>query len=289
MGKADVIQMIFDSAGLVRAHYQEVALPLIILLVLSGAGNFGGSSFSNTGRLFSTIGEKDSGSLQNSLFAAPLSPNASIGSIVLALGAIVLVLILVFLVLFIAVYLLNEAVWLYVYEHFYAILRKKKLADGWKARMKRLLVKAAVLQAFWLLVTLVVFALPAMHIWNSATAVKQFSFSSVLSLLGASLLAIGAGLLALFAIGFVLLPLWIFYAMDGLGFVDSLGKSFTLVAGNIVPFLLYAFISALLWAGQIGVSLSACCFAYLVVPLVQVFLTLVMGITLMKMKLALEK
>ena len=289
MGKADVIQMIFDSAALVRAHYKEVALPLLVLLVLSGAGNFGGSSFSNSSRLFSGLAEKDSSQLQNSLFAAPLSPNASIGSIVLALGAIVLVVALVFLVLFIAVYLLNEAVWLYVYEHFYAILRRKKLAAGWKARMKRLLAKVAVLQVFWLLATLAVFALPAMHIWNSATAIKQFTFGSVLSLLGASLLAVAAGMLALFAIGFVLLPLWIFYAMDGLGFIDSLGKSFTLVVGNAVPFLLYSFISALLWAGQIGVSLTSCCFGYLVVPLVHVFLTLVMGITLMKMKLALEE
>jgi len=276
MGKIDVISAIFESAELVRAHYKEVALPLIVLLILSSAGhlgsNWGGNGFGNS----KSPSYAGSGT-QNALVNALSSPDAIAGALSLLLGALFIVLI-VFIIAAIIAALVNQATWLYVFEHFYALLGKKKVQKEWKIRFKRLLVKSLILGIFWFVLIVALFAIP----------IILFAVNSMLALLVAVI-----AVLALLIVAFLLQPIWVYFAMDDLKIMDAAGKSAGLVRKNPGSFLVFGFIVLLVSGGELAASLFitvACCLlGPIVMPFISVFFGLVFGITMMKMKLALEK
>jgi hypothetical protein len=285
MGKVDVIQAIFDSFDLLRAHWREVALPLLALVILSGAGSFGGSSFSNNRSLSGLF----SGNGKMADTAGSLVANALSGGALLALGGIVFVIIALLIVFAIALCILNETIYLYVCEHFYALLRRKKVGSDWKARMKRLGWKAAVLEAFGLAVLVILFAFPALQVWNAVGLISSGSPESFVASLGSIALWTGAAILLLLTIGFFLTPLWVLYAMDGVPFFESLSRSVALVMGNATTFSLLGAIFLCLGIAAVLASLASCCLSWIVSPVIGVFLSVLWGITLMKVKLAVEK
>ena len=281
MGKVDVIQEIFDSFGLIRQHYMEVIIPLILLLLIS-AGASGGSLF----------GSRGNSSFPSSFSASPAANamvDGGIGAALLALGGMLLVLVAIGIVLVIIMVVLERAVWFYVYEHFYSIIRKKKITQAWQQRLKRLAIKAVVIDAFWLVILAIIFALPISIAWNAMGSLQEPTFAGVIAALGPAALAFIVALLVLAVLGFLLTPLWVFYAMDGLGFFGSVSRSLSLVAGNLVSFLLLGIIFGLLAAGSLYASLVACCFSFIVAPILSVFIGLLWGVTLMKVKLKIEK
>ena len=78
-------------------------------------------------------------------------------------------------------------------------------------------------------------------------------------------------------------------AMDRLPFFQSLGRSFSLVRRNFVHFLVFAIIFAMLGVGSVVASIYACCFSFILMPVLAVFFALLSRVTLLKMKLAVEK
>ena len=163
--------------------------------------------------------------------------------------------------------------------------------------MTRHTLKVLVLQLFWLIVTLALFALPLLQAWNAMPQLVQALkaktdaelFSGMISALSPVLLLLAAALLALLAVGFLLSPLWIFYAMDGMGFFESMGKAVSLVVGTPLEFLIVGLVFGFLGVAGWGASVALCCFAWVISPIVEVFLIVLYGITLMKIKLGLEQ
>ena len=281
MGKVDVIQEIFDSFGLIRKHYMEVIIPLILLLLVS-AGASGGSLF----------GSRGNSPLPSSFSASPAAnamADGGIGTVLLALGGMLLVLVAIGIALVIIMVVLERALWFYVYEHFYSLIRKKKMTQAWQQRFKRLVIKTVVMDAFWFVILAIILALPLSMAWNAIGSLQEPTFAGVIAALGPVVLAFIAALLALVVLGFLLTPLWVFYVMDGLGFFKSISRSLSLVAGNLISFLLLGIIFGLLAIGSIYASLVVCCFSFIVAPILSVFIGLLWGVTLMKVKLKLEK
>lgn len=283
MAKVDVIQEISDSFGLIKKHYKEVIVPIVILLLFS-AGASGGSYFS---RGFGSSSSKSADS--NSLIANAMS-SSSLDSMLVALSGVLLAILAVVLVVAIVLAILHRALWLYVYGHFYSIINKKKITQDWQSRLKRFAVKAFVLDAFGLVLMVAIFAIPAITIWNTLTSSGSPSFqAALLASLGTVAVTLIGALLVLLLVGFFLTPLWVYYAMDGFSFFDSLGKSVSLVGGNVVTFLLLGAVFLLLGIGAAVVAVVTCCFSYVVSPIIGVFLSLLWGVTLMNVKAKLEK
>ncbi len=285
MAKFDVFTAIFESFELIKAHYKEVAVPLILLLLLSGAGHLGGSSLSNS---FKSAGSGYSGA--SSLGRAAASPIANALSAPLAmLSGFLLIIVAAAIVVVALLAILASATWFYVYEHFYAILRKKKITENWQPRMKRQALKSAVILVFWLVLLAALFAIPVIIALGAFSAAS--SFSSMIGAMVSVIIPFALAMLFLAVLGFLVMPLWVFYAMDNCGFFESLSKSVTLVSTNLGQFIVYFVIVVLLGIGEVmAASVAAlCCLAWLVVPLLTVFFTLLTSITLMKMRLALAK
>jgi hypothetical protein len=268
MAKLDVIALIFDSFDLIRAHYREVAFPLVALLLLSGAGSFGGSSFSKG---------LDSRGWQDSTASGIANALSGSGALMAGLAGALLLIILFVIVVTLAIAVLSTAIWYYVCEHFYAILNKKKITLDWQSRMKRHLPKAFIL-ALLEVVMIVVFAASLF----ACLFVVQTSWVAAAALF---LLILIIGL----NVGFYLIPVWVYYVLDNLPLFESISRSIMLVKNNVFHFAIFAAIFVLLTMGAFVGSLSACCFAFIVMPVLMVFVTLLSRVTLMKMKLAAEK
>jgi len=302
MGKIDIIWAVSESIELLREHYKEVIMPIIVLLLFAGASNYGGSSVGNN---FSK--QMDAGTTNpaqqyyNAVPGTQMIANAMAdpNTLLAMLGGALLLIIAVMIVVGIVLSILNHATLLYAYEHFYALLNKKKNREGWKPRFKRLTIKAAVLWAFWTALCIIIFIVPALMIWNgiapllAATAAQRaydsMLASGALSAIMGGLVLLFAGMCVLLLAGFLLAPLWVFYAMDGFGLSDSIKRSFALVTGNLWTFITLAAVFFVLGIASVALAAVTCCFSYLVTPIVSVFLALVYGITLMKIKLALAK
>ena len=282
MGNVDVIGEIFESFELIRKHYMEVIVPVILLLLIY-AGARGSSIFSGmSGGSHQSSSFLSGAMLANAAYADP-------STLLLALGGLVLVALALLVLLVIIFVILEKTLWFYVWEHFYAIICKKKIKQTWQQRCKRLAIKAVVVEAFWLLVCLVLFAVPSSMAWDAVSHLQQPTFAGFISALGPAALALIAALLVLVVAGFLLTPLWVFYAMDGLGFFESASRSLSLVGGNLITFLLLGIIFGLLGIGSALASATALCFSFIVSPILTVFIGLLWGVTLMKVKLALEE
>ena len=284
MGNVSVTKTIEESYLLIRDHWQEVLIPLVVLLLLSGAGGFGGSSFSNSGRGDSYSSEGAPGSL----FANAIG---GIDAYLLGLGAFLLALAVIVVLFAIAISIMGQATWFYVYEHFYCLLAKRKPSPDWSMRMERHSVKATVILAFWVALFVlfmavpigIAFAYPELLAINSSADISPF----IASLL--PLIALFGAFIMLFAfVQFLLVLLWVYYAMDNLPFTESVGRAFSLVGKNILTFAKLAGIFILLSVAALAVMVATCCFAFITGPAIHIFLTLLWGVTLMSLKLKLE-
>jgi hypothetical protein len=271
MADIDVIALIFESFGLVRARYRDVAFPLMVLLLLSSAGNFGGSSLSD----LASQGGAASGDYAASPLASALSDSGGpwAGATGIALPLIALLVAFAF-----AITTASLSAWFYACEHFYAILRRKKAQGTWEQRMARHVPRAIVLALF----EFFLFGAFAAAIIACFAAALSAGLPAAIALFAATMLL--AMLAALFII-----PAWAYYAMDSLPFFTSIDRSITLVRGNMAHFLIYAAIFFLLNLGVAAASVYACCLSFLIVPLFAVFFGLTARVTLLKMKLSIEK
>jgi len=282
MGKVDVISAVFESFELIRAHYKEVALPIIVLILLSGAGGLGGQS----------ISRGYSGSGKSPLAGAALANSmADAGAGILALGSLLVAIIALVAVAALVFVVVSEATQLYIYEHFYAIMRKKKIKEKWTGRFGRLAGKSIVMLVFRLIVFGAVFIIPILQIWNFVSNLQTVSAEGIIGAIVSVAITLIASFIVMLAINFALAPLWVYYAMDGVGFFDSIGKSVRIVSGNFSAFFVLWFIFFLLDLGIVGVTaLSACCcLSWIVAPILGVGVGLLYGVTLLKVKLAIEK
>jgi nitroreductase len=145
--------------------------------------------------------------------------------------------------------------------------------------------------SLWLAITVAIFAIPAWQVWSSFSSADISEFSDIIAPLLTSLFWIAAGAAALLFAGFFLAPLWIYYAIDGRGFFDSIGRSVWLVMGNFWTFLTLSLVFFGIGIGTIIVTFASifCCLAWLVSPVLSVAASLLYGVTLMKVKMALEK
>lgn len=271
MANIDVISLIFESFELMRAHYKEVMFPLVVLLLLSGGGHIGGSSFSD---LFGSKG----GSSTSQATAAPLANALSDpGGLSAGLMGVILIVVAIVVVLTFVLCTLEMSIWFYVSEHFQAILSKGKTAKEWKARMSAHLPRAFFMSLFE-------FALLGAFILAAAAIVLSYQS---LGLAGAIAL-FALVVLAFLCISIFIIPAWIYYAIDRLPFFQSLSRSFSLVKGNLVHFLAFAIIFAMLGMGAGLASIAACCLSFIVAPIMAVFFGLLSRVTLLKMKNAME-
>ncbi len=271
MADIDVISLIFESFDLVRARYKEVALPLMVLLLISGAGNFGGASLSDV------MGSQGAGTnyYDESPIANALSDS---GGLWAGLAGVIFIVLALLIAFAFAMAVVSLSIWYYASEHFYAILRRKKVSQNWQSRMARHFPRAIVMTIFefflfaaFAAATIACFAMVPASGW----AVSIVLFAVV------ALVAISAMLF--------LIPAWAYYAMDCLPFFESLGRSVSLVRGNAMHFAIFAVIFIALNFGTVFASFYACCFSFLLMPILYVFFSLISRVTILKMKLAIEK
>jgi hypothetical protein len=279
MANVSVIKAVEESFQLIRDHYKEIAVPIIVMILLSGVGSLGGMSLPRSS------GNQGTSPYYNAdaMFANAMST----GSDLLAGLGLAAILGLVAIVLVIAFILgiINQAVQFYAFEHFYAILRQKKITENWQQRMQRLTIKSLFYTLFRLVLFGAVFGLPLLAIFFAAPSMLSLQPENILMLIA---LLVSLAILAV-AVGIFFIPLWVYYALDRLPLSESIGKSISLVSGNLVVFLKFIGIFIVIGiATAIGLILT-CCFMYLLSPVVQVFLTLLSGVTVMKLKLALEE
>lgn len=271
MADIDVIALIFESFALVRARYKDVAFPLMVLLLLSSAGNFGGTSLSD----LAGHDEAASDDYGASPIASALSDSGEIWAGIAGLGLALLALLVAFAF---AITMASLSIWFYTCEHFYAILRRKKAQGAWEQRMARHVPRAFVMALF----EFFLFGAFAAAIIACFAAAPSAGIAATLALFAATFL------IAVFAALFII-PAWAYYAMDSLPFFTSIDRSITLVRGNLWHFIIYAAIFFLLNLGVAAASIYACCLSFIIVPLFAVFFGLTSKVTLLKMKLAIEK
>lgn len=260
VAKVDVIAEVSDSFEFLKAHYREVLVPIIFLILLNGAGSFGGSGFS----------DRDSGSGSGESLAY-----------LLAFGLVLLAVIVVGIIVF---SLLNSATTFYIYGHFNAVLRKKSIGEGWQPRFLKMLFKSAILFIFWLVLLCLFFAIPA---YSLLSVLGQSSGGAGDALLGIVISFLIAFVLLLAAM-FFLMPLPIYYAVDNLPFFESVSRSFSLVTGNLKTFLVFYLVFLAIDIAVITLAFLTCCFLYLTLPVLMTFYMLLWGVALMKVKMRLE-
>jgi hypothetical protein len=236
----------------------------------------GGNSF---GHAFTSLaGGSGKSPLSGNVSLAATSgfADAILSTFAIALSGALIVLVIAIIILLIVVSIVHQSLIYYVFEHFYAILRKKKVSPDWKGRMQHHAIKSIIFLLFWAILFLALIGIPFAFAFVSP-------FTWVLSVV-----LICLAIIILFALGFFLHPLWIYYVLDDLPLSASISKSISLVRGSIKTFLLFAVIDISLIIGAAIAPMVACCFAYVISPLFTVFVLLLSGVALMKIKLALE-
>ncbi|MFA6214097.1 MAG: hypothetical protein WC717_02350 [Candidatus Micrarchaeia archaeon] len=266
--KMDVISLIFESFWLIRKHFREVAVPLAALLLLSAAGYVGGSSLSN---------DFGGSSLQwDDVRSIPRALSSAEGLMAELAGTKLLAISIAAAVAF-AMAVLSMAIWYYASEHFYAILHKEKITRNWQLRTKHHLSKSVVMALLDVAMT----AAFAASVVGCLIVVQTSWVASAILFLLVLIVWLNAG--------FYLIPVWVYYVLDNLPFFESISRSIALVRCNVVHFTIFAIIFVLLNIGAMIGSLLTCCFAFLAMPVLMVFLTFLWRVTLMKIKMAAEK
>ncbi len=269
MVKVDVIKAIFDSYMLIKKHYKGVLIPLLVVLVLNTMWNFGGSSSYNMDESDFAFLEGDGGLLSNSM--------TGLGALVAGLGTLIIAGIVLLIIIAVAISILQEAVWYYIYDYFYSLLGKKKAKGNWKAKIKKFAIKALKLMFFYLGLFVILAGLFAILFLLS-------SISFALAVTGFALLVVAS-----LVVMFLLLPLWVYYVMDNLALRKSISKSVWLVKSSPGAFIIFIIIFIIIWVGSAFASLLTCCFFPITMSIIAVFIQLLSGVTLMNIKLQIEK
>jgi hypothetical protein len=271
MANADVIQVIRESYELIVARWREVALPLAIIFMI----NF----IVGLIRLFFDVFGSVADSASSPGFSAGMITNAmteSSAAIESLLAASLVVVLAVAAFIFIVSFI-QEILWFYIYGHFYSVIKTSSAPkEGWQARMMRYAIKAVILGIVGMLAACAVaaviliplFLMPALSVLLFVLLVPLF--------------------LVLLVVCFLLMPFWVYYFMDNLGLIESVRRSFSLVSKNPVPFLAYIAVFFAISIAALIAAIFTCCFAFVTVPLIQIGLQLLSGVSLMKLKLALE-
>ncbi|MCX8198278.1 MAG: hypothetical protein N3F07_03775 [Candidatus Micrarchaeota archaeon] len=270
MAKIDVFEEIQSSANLIRKHYLNVIVPIIILLLFNAGA--GGSIGSGASDFLGGLRESKPSYLPGAMLPSSFSEAA----------LFIIIFIALLVLLAIVGLLLHQAVSLYVFNYFHSLLHKRKIDEGWQSQIKRFFVKALVLGALGLLILVATLGIPLLMIYSSFVSSAQ---KDIVQLILQSIFWLVLGAAAYAAAMFLISPLWVLYAIEGRGFFQSLKASVSLVLKNLVPFFLLWVIFAVLYAISAIISLvsALCCISWLVSPVVEVFLSLLYGVTLMSM------
>jgi len=272
MGKADVVKEICESYELIKAHYREVLLPLFLIFVLQ-AGMSGGGSFG---------GRPSQGSYE----AGPMVAGAMNDLLAIGLSGVFLAIMAVVIAVILVMSILQRALWFYVYEHFHALVLKNKIEEEWQSRMRRHGIRALFFMAFWAILFVLVLVYPLINAYSLLTSNPKEQWVSLLLPLALPFVA-AITIYALLA--FLLSPLWVYYAIDRKPFFESASRSFTLVLGNLGTFIVFSLVFFAMGVAGVLAAIATCCFAILTLPAITLFLSLLYGVSLMKIKLALEK
>ncbi|MEM4633667.1 MAG: hypothetical protein QW275_00765 [Candidatus Anstonellaceae archaeon] len=266
----DVINEIKWSAELIHKNYKQVAIPLIILFLFSAGGGAGAQFPSG----FRDGSDYDFSDLSSSFFE---------------LSALIIVLVVFFVVALLFLSLLNESIWMYVYNFFYSLIYKNKITESWQGQIKRFAFKSFILMLLWLFIFVLAYSIPLLQIfWVISSA--NFGLQQIISEILKILFWLAISTLLFFLALFFLSPLWVYYAIEGKPLLQSIKKSVSLVARNLATFFVLSAVFFLLFIGSIIVSIvsALCCLAWLVSPITSVYLTLLYGVSLIKIKKEIE-
>ncbi|MCX6769151.1 MAG: hypothetical protein NT051_00520, partial [Candidatus Micrarchaeota archaeon] len=151
MAKISVLETARESYEIIRAHWKEVIVPLLVIFLISGASSFGSGFSRSFGNSYSS---QNTGHSSGSALASAMADS---GALIATLGVFILVIIAVVIVVALILAILQQSLWFYVFEHFHALLTKRKISEEWKPRMKRQAGKSTFYLFFLWLVDLAIF------------------------------------------------------------------------------------------------------------------------------------
>lgn len=274
MAKIDVLKEVSDSFRLIKEHYKEVAVLLFAIFFLQVIIGFSSRLAVN----YLSLPLDDADALGKTV-AQSMASASSLNSALFTLAIFAVILIFIFSIL-------ERALFFCACEHFYSLLCGKKPSTDWKSRIAHFSWKSFVLAVFNIIISLAFFALPLLALYS---AFVSSDASAGIGLLLSAIPTLAIAALAYVALMFCLSLLFVYYAMDGLPFFDSISRSLMMVIGNLwVFFILFLVFFAFSLAASL-ISIAACCLSFLVFPLLGVFLGLLYGVTLMKIRLALDE
>ena len=259
MAKTDFFKAFNDSSQLLEKNLKEIAIPLALIMLLSVATSLASFLF-----------------LQASPFIFGSQTPKSTDS--LGFGDLFWLLLAAIVILVILITWLTSALSLYIAQCFNAVMLKKKMPENWAGIIAGNLFKTFVMFIIMGAVFTVIFGVPAAITYFMST---QYT--------GVGIIIAGAALLltALFlymAAGFFLSPLWLFYAVEKNGIFPSINKSISLVKGNLGSFfLLYVVFVAISFAAIM--FSAACCFSFIISPVLMALVTALYQVTMMRLKL----
>ena len=267
MTKTDFFKVLNESSQLLEKNLTGIAVPLAVILLISVALGLAGFLVSQAVQFLPFISLADE--TPNSMPDTSMSDILSLSFVALILFSIL-------------VSWLSSAISLYIAQYFNAVMKKKKMPEGWVGIIVSNMLKSLVVFVLLLIIFIAISAVPAAILYSIST---QYSGVAVFAACVVALMAIAL----LFAVvSFFLSPLWIYYVIDGNGIFQSVSKSVALVRENIsVFFLLYA-VFLVISFGAAMFSSALCCFSFVISPLVMALVTVLYQITMMRIKLDTE-
>jgi|GEM_PF-6613850 len=264
MAKTDFFKAFNESSKLLEKNLKGIAVPLAMIMLLSIASGVAGFFFSQ---------------------AMPFLPIAAIAGQAqqstddIGIGGIFWLLFAVLILLSILVTWLTSALSLYIAQYFSAVMAKSKMPGNWMGLIAGNLFKTLVMFIIMGAIFAVIFGIPAAVIYAMSS-----QFSGVVLLAVCAVMFLAA--LLLFAVAsFFLSPLWIYYAVDRNGIFQSIGKSISLVKGNLSSFFLLYVVFVAISFGAAMFSAVLCCFSFFISPIIMALVTALYQITMMRLKL----
>ncbi|MFA5929771.1 MAG: hypothetical protein WC861_02720 [Candidatus Micrarchaeia archaeon] len=262
MAKTDFFKAFNGSSKLLEANLKGIAIPLALIMLLSMATSLASFIFLQASQFLSPF-----------LFGGPLKSTDSLGigdAYWLAIAAVAMLCILVTW--------LTSALSLYIAQYFNAVMQKKKMPENWAGVIAGNMLRTLAMSLLILAIFAVIFGFPAAMVYLIST-----QYSGIGIIIAGALLFLLAFLLYM-AASFFLSPMWLYYAVDKNGFFQSIGKSISLVRGNLGSFfLLYAVFVAISFGA--AMFSAVCCFSFIISPVLMALVTALYQITMIRMKL----
>jgi hypothetical protein len=264
MAITDFFRAINESSQLLEKNLRGIAVPLAVILLMSVASGLAGFLLSQAIQFLPFV----------SLAGQTPKPMQDTGMADIFLFAFAALILLSMLVSW-----LTCAISLYIAQHFNSVMTKKKMPEGWVGVMAGNLFKSLAMFILMSAILAAISAIPAVFLYFIST---QLSGMAILAAGAAAILAIAL----LFSVAsFFLSPLWIYYAIDKNGIFQSIGKSITLVRGNLSAFFLLYVVFVIISFGAAMFSSLLCCFSFVLSPLAMALVTMLYQITMMRIKL----